>query len=433
MLAPTPLSAAVDELVWSPHGHREEILEEFLANRGELCCGDDEDYEGPYDEDGQEMQFPSSPSRRRGSHLCAATLESLDSGLDLQSIDSGKEFNPASAQRPPRLRERRRPGAMDFVSSSPPHIGDGTEEERAPDTPSRGGDFCGGVRRPRSLNLATPSSSSSMSLRRLLTPGTPLPERSDLKLITGDVGAVFFDFDGTLTASPGDRAQRCRKQVELRERAPLLAPRLRALREAGIVLAIISKSSEATIVNALDGAGLRELFDGPLIAKAIGLEGKAGFIEEICRRGCLHHLGVEQRALLVDDDVRELERARAKGIQTFAAPKEGGLQDEDFDEMFAGLGIGGHQRPAPCGSSSGNLSGSSIGSSTLPPSPLAATGASLLQPSPSMFASSKSPVKRGLVPELPELPEFAIEEATAADAAAAAAGSQLEATDAPLV
>merc|ERR1719272_71631 len=303
---------------------------------------------------------------------------------------------------------------MDFASNE--SIIDGVDEERCA-TPTRAGEVHGGIRRPRSLNLATPSSSSSMSLKRLLTPGTPQPDRSDLKLISGDVGAVFFDFDGTLTASPGDRAQRCRKQVELSERAPLLAPRLKALREAGIILAIISKSSEATIVNALECAGLRELFDGPLTAKAVGLEGKAGFIEEICRRGCLHHLGAEQRALLVDDDVRELDRARVRGIQTYAAPKEGGLQDEDFEEIFAGLGIGSGLRRQPSSVSAGtpscgNLTGSSMGSSTIPPTPLAMCGASL---SASLYEQSscspnKSPAKKGFysseLPELPELPDL---------------------------
>lgn len=277
---------------------------------------------------------------------------------------------------------------MDCLAS-PPTTTMGIEnslEEHVLDTPS--------VRRPRCLNLATPSSASSMSYKRLLTPGTPQPERCDLNLISGDVGAVFFDFDGTLTASPGDRAQRCRKQVELRERAPLLAPRLKALREAGMVLAIISKSSEATIIGALESAGLKDLFDGPVIGKAIGLEGKAGYIEDMCCRGCLHHIGMHQRALLVDDDVRELDRARLKGIQTYPAPKEGGLQEEDFDEMFAGLGVTDVARSAGIGK----------GSLPVPSTP---SGSS----APALFSrcgsSSVSPSKRaGLVPELPELPEL---------------------------
>jgi len=276
---------------------------------------------------------------------------------------------------------------MDCLSS-PPSLGvEGVFEEHVIDTPS--------VRRPRCLNLTTPSSASSMSYKRLLTPGTPQPERCDLNLISGDVGAVFFDFDGTLTASPGDRAQRCRKQVELRERAPLLAPRLKALREAGMVLAIISKSSEATILGALECAGLKDLFDGPVIGKAIGLEGKAGYIEDMCCRGCLHHIGMQQRALLVDDDVRELDRARLKGIQTYPAPKEGGLQEEDFDEMFAGLGMADVVRSA----------GSRKGSLAIPSTPSASSAP------PTLFArcssTSVSPSKRGsLVPELPELPEL---------------------------
>jgi len=404
LLAPTPLSCAVDEeCYWTPQerGQREELEELLESTRGDWCYGpDDEDeFVDAAGLDDELQACPASPSG--GLPLCASSLESL--GSESSGSGHGDLLGPARPMRP-----RRRPGAMEFVTSPPPLLScmDGMSEEAI--TPTHSGDLtCHGVRRPRSLNLATPSSSSSMSLRRLLTPGTPQPDRSDLKLISGDVGAVFFDFDGTLTASPGDRAQRCRKQVELSERAPLLAPRLKALREAGIILAIISKSSEATIVGALECAGLRELFDGPLIAKAIGLEGKAGFIEEICRRGCLNHLGVEHRALLVDDDVRELDRARSRGIQTYAAPKEGGLQDEDFDEIFAGLSIGDFKQPPAFV----NGSGSSM-VSTIPPSPLAACGSSLLHPETPHFSSpGKSPNKKFLVPELPELPELALEEA----------------------
>lgn len=175
-----------------------------------------------------------------------------------------------------------------------------------------------------------------------MTPGTPDPLRSDFAAVSGDISAILFDFDGTLTATPGDMAQRGRKQVELVDRAPLLAPRLQALREAGLSLGIISKSSEFTITTALENAGLRELFNGPLMPKAVGLEGKAGFMEEMLQTGDLRYLGPDShsRILLVDDDVRELQRAKDRGFQAFAAPKEGGLQDEDFEELFAGLGIG---------------------------------------------------------------------------------------------
>jgi len=266
---------------------------------------------------------------------------------------------------------------FDDTTRSCPMNGSCPSEERSPEASV-------GFRRPRSLNLATPSSSSSVSYKRLLTPGTPLPDRNDLKLITGDAGAIFFDFDGTLTASPGDRAQRCRKQVELRERASLLAPRLRLLKEAGIVLGIISKSSEGTILNALECAGLRDFFNGPLRFNAVGLEGKAGFIEEMCRKGTVQF--AEQRVLLVDDDVRELDRARAKGIQTYAAPPDGGLQAEDFEEIFIGLGL--HE--AAC---SENLVRSTSSSMVVPPSPA---------------KTSISPTKRSLMlePTVPELPEF---------------------------
>merc|ERR1712039_1133019 len=44
--------------------------------------------------------------------------------------------------------------------------------------------------------------------------------------------------------------------------------------------------------------------------------------------------------LLVDDDVLELDRARKMGMQAFAAPAEGGLQEDDFN-----LIVGGLQRP----------------------------------------------------------------------------------------
>lgn len=173
------------------------------------------------------------------------------------------------------------------------------------------------------------------------TPGTPLPQAWEFKCITGSVAAILFDFDGTLTATPGEHAFRSQKHVEIRERAPLLAPRLKALRDAGICLGIISKSSELTIRCALSEAGLMELFDGPLVANAVGFEGKAGFIEELIRTGALPQLGPEgnSKVLLVDDDVRELVRARQCGIQTYAAPKDGGLQKADFDEIFCGLGL----------------------------------------------------------------------------------------------
>merc|ERR1712110_862044 len=117
---------------------------------------------------------------------------------------------------------------------------------------------------------------------------------------------------------------------ELCERSSVLRPWLQSLRSVGIM----SKSSEETIRYALDEAGLVDLFeDGPLLGKAVGFDGKAGFIAELVVTGNdLEHLGLEglSRVLLVDDDVRELDRARAIGIQTYPAPADGGLQDEDF-------------------------------------------------------------------------------------------------------
>jgi len=166
-------------------------------------------------------------------------------------------------------------------------------------------------------------------------------------LLRGDVSVIFFDFDGTLTATPGTLAMRhLHKSTELRERASLLAPRLAALRDAGMLLGIISKSTECTIRNSLNAAGLEEFFKGPVIGKAVGLEGKVGFIEELLSTGALPLLRGQtaslHQVLLVDDDVRELDRARAKGVQTWPAPADGGLQEEDFNEIFARLCVRGH-------------------------------------------------------------------------------------------
>lgn len=239
-------------------------------------------------------------------------------------------------------RRQGKPQVTIYASAPPVIITDDSSQVGSPTE-----QYINGVHRPRSLNLQTPSSVSSMTYKLALSPGTPQPNRDDLKLVGPGVGAIFFDFDGTLTASPGDIAQRCRKQVELRERAPLLYPPLRALREAGIVLGILSKSSDATVVGALESASLRELFDGPILCKAVGFEGKAGYIEEVLARGSLRHLGPEGcgRVMLVDDDVRELDRCRSKGIQTYAAPKHGGLQKEDFDEIFTALGLHAEEVP----------------------------------------------------------------------------------------
>jgi len=184
------------------------------------------------------------------------------------------------------------------------------------------------------------SSRASQAWHNLFS-GSPVA-RSEQVQITGDVRAALFDFDGTLTATPGDRSERKYKIAELRERAPMLRPWLECLRRAGVVLGIVSKSSEDTILTALTKAGLRELFDGPIVAKALGFEGKAGFIEDLCAsEAALAHLGQEglQRVLLIDDDIAELEWAREKSIQTFPAPQDGGLQYDDFHLLFRRLGL----------------------------------------------------------------------------------------------
>lgn len=204
--------------------------------------------------------------------------------------------------------------------------------------------------RPRVRALSALSSELSLkseNLTGLERPESPSPFRDDFRALpAAGVAVIFFDFDGTLTATPGDRAARRTKQLELCERAAMLGPRLKSLRADGASLGIISKSTEGTIRSALDAAELSKFFDAPLVGKAVGFEGKAGFIEDLALNGCLPRLGSTvkhgvpfSRILLVDDDLLELERAKARGIQVYAAPEDGGLQDEDFDAISEALRI----------------------------------------------------------------------------------------------
>lgn len=165
--------------------------------------------------------------------------------------------------------------------------------------------------------------------------------RDSFKVVEGEVDVVLFDFDGTLTETPGEAgARRRQKMSELVRRAPMLRPRLEGLRGAGMTLGIMSKSTEQTIRECLEAADLARVFDGPIVGKALGFEGKAGFIADLEQSGSLAlGPGGLSRVLLVDDDVRELGRSRERGIQTFAAPPRGGLQEEDFDDFFALLNL----------------------------------------------------------------------------------------------
>jgi len=188
--------------------------------------------------------------------------------------------------------------------------------------------------------LATPSSTrSAAAYRYVLTPTTPDLHRDGFRLVDDELDIVFFDFDGTLTATPGESAtQHGQKKAELKERADMLRPRLQGMIDAGLLLGIMSKSTENTIREALEFAELTDLFQGPIVGKALDFEGKAGIIAKMHQSGKLS-LGEEglSRVLLVDDDVRELDRCRDHGIQTFAAPEGGGLLDSDFDEIFVFL------------------------------------------------------------------------------------------------
>lgn len=175
---------------------------------------------------------------------------------------------------------------------------------------------------------------------------SPDAVRQELRHIVGNVKAVIFDFDGTLTSTPGDLADRRSKVAELSGRAPMLAPLLRTLREADLTLGIMSKSSTETLHAALEceaatALGFRDIFNGPVLGSAIGFEGKAGFIRELCKEGALDFLGAAgtKHVLLVDDDLHELSCAREHGLQTYPVAARGGLQEEDFHDIFRGLGI----------------------------------------------------------------------------------------------
>jgi len=200
----------------------------------------------------------------------------------------------------------------------------------------------GGRRFAGLQSLATPSSTrSAAAYRYVLTPTTPDLHRDGFRLVDDELDIVFFDFDGTLTATPGESAtQHGRKKAELKERADMLRPRLQGMIDAGLLLGIMSKSTENTIREALEFAELTDLFQGPIVGKALDFEGKAGIIAKMHQSGKLS-LGEEglSRVLLVDDDVRELDRCRDHGIQTFAAPEDGGLLDSDFDEIFVFLSL----------------------------------------------------------------------------------------------
>lgn len=249
-------------------------------------------------------------------------------------------------RRPPRPRSR--PTAITDCRSTATLCDDAEEDDTFNKSPQARPRTHAGMFRPRQLSLSGSLSSLKATFTdpSLIIPSTPLPNRDEFLQVEGGVVIIFFDFDGTLTATPGDRAARCHKQAELCSRAPMIEPRLRALREAGATLGIISKSTEATIRDALQAAGLSVHFEAPVIGKAVSFEGKAGIIEELARKGALKKCGnhglpagqlVGHRVLLVDDDVLELERARSWGLQAYAAPSVGGLREEDFDVILNAL------------------------------------------------------------------------------------------------
>eukprot|EP00927_Polykrikos_kofoidii_P033517 TRINITY_DN28344_c0_g1_i1.p1 TRINITY_DN28344_c0_g1~~TRINITY_DN28344_c0_g1_i1.p1 ORF type:complete len:422 (-),score=44.19 TRINITY_DN28344_c0_g1_i1:109-1374(-) len=314
-----------------------------------------------------QRQAPSRPrsSNSRGS-LGETSPKSPTDHFDFSRFAKSSLDRPPSGgvsldSPPKRQRPRQRPLSMSMLTSCPPVLNGDDADDNLPllsgsgDQRNMGLSFAGGAQRtmPRPLNSPESVAGENRQLPCMIElaspPSTPLPDRSHFKSLDFGICVIFFDFDGTLTATPGDRAARVSKLSEMKDRASMLGQRLRALREAGITIGIISKSTEGTIRDALAGAGLEDIFDAPIVGKAVGFEGKAGFIEDMIRKGALRHLGgrgldaspsklaVTRRVLLVDDDLLELQRARVRGIQTFAAPAEGGLREEDLDYIVTSV------------------------------------------------------------------------------------------------
>jgi len=243
-----------------------------------------------------------------------------------------------------------------------------------------------GTRKRPVLSLSGSTSSVRASLVDSLgRPESPMPDRENFRSITGRSEVIIFDFDGTLTATPGDQQVRRRKREELTERSAMLRPKLEALKEAGAFMGIMSKSTQVTVTDALEAAQLRDLFEAPIVGKALSLEGKAGLIRDLARQGKLHRGGDRRsahRILLVDDDLCELERAADAGLQTYAAPVFGGLTTQDFDAILESLRLP-PSRPSERRPSTSGVDGSTRYSTSMT---LFSTGHDT-----SLLASSKRP------------------------------------------
>eukprot|EP00928_Gymnodinium_smaydae_P049257 TRINITY_DN33051_c0_g1_i1.p1 TRINITY_DN33051_c0_g1~~TRINITY_DN33051_c0_g1_i1.p1 ORF type:complete len:404 (+),score=52.44 TRINITY_DN33051_c0_g1_i1:26-1213(+) len=286
--------------------------------------------------------------------IAASCAESVASGLSVASADTSDGGEPLRSATPSRNRTRGRRrlrppilGELDLATA--PAAPDADEFYRSSSAPCCRPLTCKARKRPTlMLTEGLSPESSPRSSPNSLAPITPPANREQHRQLKGGVSIIFFDFDGTLTATPGELSCSHRqKKSELCERAPMMLSRMSAFREAGATLGIISKSTEATVRDALLAADLTCYFRGPIVGNAVGFEGKVGFIEELAMQGLLpgfsrRGLGmgpsrwalVRERILLVDDDVRELQRAAAGGVQTYAAPAEGGIRACDLDAIL---------------------------------------------------------------------------------------------------
>merc|ERR1711957_309472 len=182
-------------------------------------------------------------------------------------------------------------------------------------------------------------------------PGGTEQAHANVHQSTGSaVGMFMFDIDGALLDSANldgstPEGAKQQKQVARQRAIGVLAPRLKAIRDAGVSAGVVASSRNLTAPEErLDDCGIRQLFDGPLLLVPSGKD-KASCIEAAvagAKEGVLRRFqcqGGLARITLVDGDSEELRKASAKGIRTAQAPSKGGggLRDRDLDALISAV------------------------------------------------------------------------------------------------
>lgn len=155
------------------------------------------------------------------------------------------------------------------------------------------------------------------------------------------VKIIFFDFDGTLTNTPGGEGANPLR--ELKERTPLLTKYLTLLGEAGILVGILSKRRTDDLRSYLATTKLTRFFTTTVEVPTSSLGGKVSEIQKELEGKYL----VDENAALVDADYDELKLARGAGVHTYPAPKQGGLTESDFEAIMHMIGVWPHRCPVP--------------------------------------------------------------------------------------